>query len=1101
MDPDEPTSPREDDKDEAEKERSGSNTFEGGVAEINTMSLDELVLPPAVIQSAQSAWASFLSAAGSKDAAGEAVYSALFEGAPSLQTLFVTPRAVQAIRFMSGIDNLIASLHEPARLKVLVESLGFGHLNLDVTVPRVVIFRDALLDLLDVELAENFSSAARRGWKSLLNYVGGAIMFVKAHYAERLRVLSSSWAAVNKKDSKALASAVIEEDENPDDMKDTTIKIQTKANTHERRSWRNMFRKTNYQEGHNKTGLEGGQGHVETKSTKQGQNQQTQVPTTYHEMFLFNSAVMGFGASTWMNEVLNCFDGILENVANSARLQDECCILVLRLSKVTQVTNQTINLAEYKSCMLASLRSLLPKVWDSLHEVAWSWLWDNVERLLKKSMGKPPSWSRALTKMLSKIDENALYELRAEIYRRFFTAAPAGQDFFKQSNTYLHVIADRLLEMTQEMFSDPVKMCDDISALGLRHVGYGIPTELFGPFVTACIEVLSDRTTDETGLEAFRWSLGLVSNILVRTIQEGSTIVMKAIEANAASAIRKAVSCAPRGERFEWLLVVQVGTQSISPLKWAITSGCVEAVKAIITDLLTMRADREKYYYGVDDLFSHHPDIVKLLIDNAPSALSTLFDNLVWRCRTTEDRMRRVNYYIKHLVVDAKGAPANAMLWLTQYGEPKTMTHPLVVFVSDLLWSKVALRRFASRKAWYVLSLAVFMLSQVILPKVQSAEEEHMRYTIFGLRCINYGFILCRLVLIHVPRITRAYIRKDTFKLARWLAVPEYLTDAYDMASFVLMWLLLGMAGTEPMFWCAAIQEPRDPSFPTEYCRVAEDIMDEYSVIVFVAMMVQWMLISDMVVFSTQLSAFMKVVRHVLGELGRFMIALAFLLLTFGSAISVLEHDQEEMKTIPKAALALYAITVKLYQDDYRGVEEPALVCVVFGYQTAVTILLLNLLIAQLQCSFEFINADAIGYARLNRSLVIADSISTINAKQWGRFVANCKFDQRLEFAQGDVGISGGMQILESARLHTIVSDTILRFGGSCAPEQPWPEETSNEEENKFDKLERLLQKAIKKMVMQSTGGDGAHGKSGSHGHSGDHSGSKSSGSDSSESQ
>ena len=27
-------------------------------------------------------------------------------------------------------------------------------------------------------------------------------------------------------------------------------------------------------------------------------------------------------------------------------------------------------------------------------------------------------------------------------------------------------------------------MIDDLSALGLRHVGYGVPTEMFAPFVT-----------------------------------------------------------------------------------------------------------------------------------------------------------------------------------------------------------------------------------------------------------------------------------------------------------------------------------------------------------------------------------------------------------------------------------------------------------------------------------------------------------------------------------------------------------------------------------------------------------------------------------------
>ena len=33
-------------------------------------------------------------------------------------------------------------------------------------------------------------------------------------------------------------------------------------------------------------------------------------------------------------------------------------------------------------------------------------------------------------------------------------------------------------------------MVDDLSALGLRHVGYGVPIELFGPFTDSCVEVM-----------------------------------------------------------------------------------------------------------------------------------------------------------------------------------------------------------------------------------------------------------------------------------------------------------------------------------------------------------------------------------------------------------------------------------------------------------------------------------------------------------------------------------------------------------------------------------------------------------------------------------
>ncbi len=47
-----------------------------------------------------------------------------------------------------------------------------------------------------------------------------------------------------------------------------------------------------------------------------------QVPTTYNEMFKFNSVVMGFGKALWMHEVLECFHNIVTNVGDPARLQE-----------------------------------------------------------------------------------------------------------------------------------------------------------------------------------------------------------------------------------------------------------------------------------------------------------------------------------------------------------------------------------------------------------------------------------------------------------------------------------------------------------------------------------------------------------------------------------------------------------------------------------------------------------------------------------------------------------------------------------------------------------------------------------------------------------
>merc|ERR1719313_1885543 len=165
--------------------------------EINTQSFDELHIEAKGVQASNDAWRAFINAAESREAAGEAIYAALFDAAPSLQSLFVTPRAVQAMKFMNGLAGFVQALEDPPALKILVETLGFGHLHLDVTVPRVVIFRDAIVDLFIVELAERFNSKAREGWKKLLNYVGGAIIYVKANYADRIACLLKSWKQAN----------------------------------------------------------------------------------------------------------------------------------------------------------------------------------------------------------------------------------------------------------------------------------------------------------------------------------------------------------------------------------------------------------------------------------------------------------------------------------------------------------------------------------------------------------------------------------------------------------------------------------------------------------------------------------------------------------------------------------------------------------------------------------------------------------------------------------------------------------------------------------------------------------------------------------------
>ena len=200
---------------------------------------------------------------------------------------------------------------------------------------------------------------------------------------------------------------------------------------------------------------------------------------------------MGFSDRLWMKEIMACCDNIVTNVSNSARLQEEGDVLTLRIASVVK---GNVNFGEFESCMLASLRALLPNDWSTAHEVAWSWLWDNVERLLQVNMGKPPIWEDALVKVVQAWDEATKFELR-KVYNRFFTSTPLGQDYFKQSNTCLYLIADRIIDMTVDIYRNPVKMVDDIFRSLCERLRGGGDDPRTTPYRRSAIPWLSKRTT------------------------------------------------------------------------------------------------------------------------------------------------------------------------------------------------------------------------------------------------------------------------------------------------------------------------------------------------------------------------------------------------------------------------------------------------------------------------------------------------------------------------------------------------------------------------------------------------------------------------------
>merc|ERR550532_896618 len=488
----------------------------------------------------------------------------------------------------------------------------------------------------------------------------------------------------------------------------------------------------------------------------------------------------------------------------------------------------------------------------------------------------------------------------------------------------------------------------------------------------------------------------------------------------------------------------------------------------------------------MDSMFERHEDLLKRLCADAPALLPILLDGLIWRSRLSEGGQRRVNYYVKHLLVDAQGGFSKAIDWINETKDPKIICHPVLVLVTDLLFNRVAFRTFLYSKAWYLFTTAVFLTSQSIL---EHLNEGHNGFTeraaIFACRCFIYVFSLGRFLLFHLQHIFKDYRSKQTFRFF-CIKLPNYLQNWQDVSNLFLTIALILMLCTEPIAYCVNHNDgSTDKTYLglfTAECVQAEGVKFPYSVFSMIAMLLYFASVIDLSVFSTRISAFVLVCSRVLAEVLLFLGALLFCLLAFSSSVSALQQNNEDYAGIQKGIPALVMITLGMYSGDrYEALHnDPFLLVAIMVYVITTVIFLLNLLIAQLSCSYASTYQDMLGFARLNRARIVVESMALVTSQRWDRFTSQLRLEERLEFNEGDVGLSGGIQVTEPANANPTTQDTIRRFGGSTSPAMQWPEEDNqgDDEEDRFDKIENLIQKAMKR--LSSAGGKRRKGGQGS---------------------
>eukprot|EP00913_Durusdinium_trenchii_P000786 g734.t1 len=683
--------------------------------------------------------------------------------------------------------------------------------------------------------------------------------------------------------------------------------------------------------------------------------------------------------------------------------------------------------------MLAALRSLLPKTWSTTHETAWEWLWATISRNLSDSSSKVRAFKVYNAQLFGALKEEHLNTFRNDLYTDFFAKCAISQDIFKQSQTRLHYIADRVLQSSYDMFHKPkqerLRRMTNISvwALSDSSMPKSESTKIVACAVAGMTQAEERDVPEHMMVEGFRWSIGLVARLLMRIITEGSTAVMQAIYQDSAKLLQAALKEAPREYRNFLQLRVRVGSQKAfgghpESLSLSLTaahlarssphrSGAHTAARTMLEDVLTIRADRDRYYYGVNDIFKFQPDIAADLLQEAPKLMIS-----------------------------------RAFVSFVRFRNPKIIVHPILIFVSDLVWNKLVRSYFmydqifrSARLICRMINFVIFILAGCFLNQPTVMRDPVWSKALVGVRVLVYTMGFAKLLYSH------------DWKIIWRVRVPTYLLKGPEMLSFMLMLNMASMMVVEPMIHCFGTSE----NFAEFQCENWTDDMSlAYEVFLVIGIFLYVFLIFGIgSSISIEISEYRVLCMSAVKQVALCLGVVTLAIFTFGFVITAMTREignlsSNEFMDVGSAISNLARLAIGMMDTgELRNIaeESPFLLIapwqgcfpwlegfpggatcsrvahelsldeVISMFMLLVCSFFFNILVSQFCGVYSSLAEDSEGHARLSRGEVILDTLKAVQMKQWKSFVDLLALDQRTDFDEGDIGLAGGVKVFEPA--------------------------------------------------------------------------------------
>ena len=220
-----------------------------------------------------------------------------------------------------------------------------------------------------------------------------------------------------------------------------------------------------------------------------------------------------------------------------------------------------------------------------------------------------------------------------------------------------------------------------------------------------------------------------------------------------------------------------------------------------------------------------------------------------------------------------------------------------------------------------------------------------------------------------------------------------------------------------------------------------------------VAALLMWIQLLQSSIISKAMAAFSYSVGSMLKDLLHTLFLILVLMLAFGSALSILEEDPFN---------AGFDVTLVLLLQEVLGVAQPSYMdvssgtrCLLLLFVLLVTVVMLNVLIAQLTITYERVISNMEAHALKHRASLCLDMEAFLPLSWRKKIFQRFGFDKPLPFeGPSDLGPAGGIQVQEPDDHKYYVPDRIFRFTGDASPQDPWPDinaELKDDEEEELN--------------------------------------------------